>query len=129
METVYSVYSIYYNSNTNTFEDDFNSDIDVYKLMPIKDIVKYKKIGGTYYTKPNELGIIYEIEFPVNDDKRYLNYDPNLNIIFDEYGYIVYNISHFISPVMLSIFKQKKQSMILNGENGEVIELIYDDTW
>lgn len=129
METVYSVYSIYYNSNTNTFEDDFNSDIDVYKLMSIKDIVKYKKIGDTYYTKPNELGIIYEIEFPVNDDKRYLNYDPNLNIIFDEYGYIVYNISHFISPVMLSIFKQKKQSMILNGENGEVIELIYDDTW
>ena len=114
----FSVLTIYYDRNSNTFEDDFNSNIDVYKLM---------SNSGTYYT--NKSGIVYEIEFPIDDINKTLSYDPNLNMIFDEYGHIVYNIFHFVSPIMLSIFKQRKETMIINGKNGEVIELTYDDTW
>lgn len=121
----FSVLTIYYDRNSNTFEDDFNSNIDVYKLMSKKGIVKYKQIGGTYYT--NKSGIVYEIEFPIDDLNKTLSYDSNLNMIFDEYGHIVYNIFHFVSPIMLSIFKQRKEKMIVNGKNGGFVELIYDE--
>lgn len=123
------VYSIYYDHNTNTFEDDFNSSIDVYKLMSVKDIIHYKKIGGTYYTEPNESNVIYEIEFPIRDTELSFSYDPYFNMLFDEYGHVMYNIFHFISPIIWSIFKEKKESMSVKGVNGETIELLYDDTW
>lgn len=120
-----TVYSIYYDCNTNTFDGMLDSNMDVYKLMPVKDILTYKQKGGTYYTKPNSLDVIYEIVFPILDDKLVLRYDSESNMIFDEDDDIVYNIFRFISPIMFSIFKEKKDRMVLTGINNEVVELLY----
>lgn len=119
------VYSIYYDCNTNTFDGMLDSNMDVYKLMPVKDILTYKQKGGTYYTKPNSLDVIYEIVFPILDNKLVLRYDSESNMIFDEDDDIVYNIFRFISPIMFSIFKEKKGRMVITGTNNEIVELLY----
>jgi len=121
-----TVYPIYYDCNANTFEDMFNSNMDVYKLMPVKDILTYKQKGGTYYTRPNSLDVIYEIVFPILNNKRVLRYDSESNMIFDEDGDIIYNIFKFISPIMFSIFKEKKDRMVVTGIDDEVVELLYE---
>lgn len=120
-----TVYSIYYDCNANTFDGMLDSNMDVYKLMSVKDILTYKQKGGTYYTKPNLLDVVYEIVFPILDNKLVLKYDSESNRIFDEDGDIVYNIFRFISPIMFSIFKEKKDRMVLTGINNEVVELLY----
>ena len=119
------VRSIYYDCNTNAFTGMLNSNIDIYKLMSTKDILTYKQKGGTYYTRPNSLNVVYEIVFPILDDKLILRYDSESNMMFDEDDNVIYNIFRFISPIMFSIFKEKKDRMVITGINNEVVELLY----
>ena len=120
-----TVHTIYYDDNANTFEDDFGSNIDISKIMPIKEIIRYKQIGGIYYSKYNVNDVVYEVEFPIRDLNRSLYYDSQSNKIFDEFGDLIYNIFSIVSPNMLSIFRNKKKTMTVYGINGGLIELIY----
>lgn len=119
--------SIYYNDNTNDFENEFGSTIDIYKIMPIKDIVNYKSIGGIYYVDSPLSNITYEIEFPIRDRDRSLYYDLDFNAMLDEDGDTIFNIFSIISPSDFKLFKYKKESMVVFGVRGGLVELIYPD--
>jgi hypothetical protein len=101
--------SIYYDDNTNLFIDDYGNEEDsVVDIMSAKDMVFYKRVGGTYYRTHGD--IIYEIDFPIRDNKRSLQYDSETNIMYDEDGYIVFNIFSIIDPNTLYLFKKGKKS-------------------
>lgn len=124
---MYNIVTVYYDDNTNIFSCDRTEFKDVNKLMTIKEILDYKTKGGIYYTKPNNENVVYEIIFPIRDEKRTLCYDSSYNVMFDEYGCIVYNIFQVISPTILSIFKNKKETMTVHGLNGSLVELRYNE--
>ena len=55
-----------------------------------------------------------------------LFYDPGENIMFDESGFIVFNIFDFINPNIFFLFKTKKQDMLTHNKDGCPVELYYN---
>lgn len=115
---------IEYDDKANQFLDEDGSVFDASKVITLKDIIEYKRVGGVYYSSDNT----YEIDFPIRDTNRILHYDSNLNMIVDEEGDTIYNIHAIVSPMMLSLFKTKKQTMVCYGTNGGLVELVYNGT-
>jgi len=114
--------SIYYNDSDNSFEDDSGEFFyDISDIMPIDDIAKYKKVGGTYYYIIN--GESVEIEFPIRDSIRTLNYDALTNVMYDEEGDILFNMFSIITPNDLYMFKTEKQSITITKPSGDILEL------
>lgn len=51
----------------------------------------------------------------------------NENFLYDECGFPVFDIFDYISPVQLSQFRKNKETMIMPGKNGMLIELHWPD--
>lgn len=117
---------IYYDDNTNSFDDDYgNTEDSVVDIMTYDDMIHYKKVGGTYYCDIN--GVSYEIVFPIRNINRMLQYDSKERIIYDEEGNIVFNIFSIIDPNILYIFKKNKKNMVADTILGGSVELIWID--
>ena len=120
------VVSIYYDDNTNSFEDEDGCDEDsLVGIMTAEDTVKCKREGGTYYRTVDN--IMYEIVFPYWDDKRELYYDVKENVMFNEDGDTVFNIFSIISASALYLFKKGKKTMEVPTINGGWAVLIWPD--
>lgn len=126
----YSAYTetltIFYDDNTNTFEDDYgNVENSVVDIMSQDDMIYYKRVGGTYYRDIG--GVSYEIVFPMREPNRTLYYDIDLNVMMDEDCFPIFNIFSIISPNDLYLFKKNKESVEVRGVNDGFIELIWPD--
>lgn len=120
------VLSIYYDDNTNIFEDEFGVTEDsLVGIISNKDMVKYKAVGGTYYRENN--GITYEVVFPIKGINRTLYYDEEANVMYDEYGITVFNIFSIISPNDLYLFKKEKKTRVVVGVAGGEVEIQWPD--
>lgn len=118
---------IYYDDNTNSFEDDYgNTEDSVVDIMTYDDMIHYKKEGGTYYREMD--GTKYEIVFPFRDQERRLQYDSETNIIYDEGGSIVFNIFSIIDPNTLYLFKSGKEDMMVSTVSGGTASLMWIDS-
>jgi len=119
--------SIYYNDNTNTFEDEYcaDYDYDISNLMENDQILFYKKMGGNVYTRVDDED--FEIVFPVRDEDRTLCYDIDDNTMCDEYGPIVFNIFNIVYPSVLYLFKKNRKTVNVIGINGCKVELKWPD--
>jgi hypothetical protein len=60
-----------------------------------------------------------------SEDPIRLWYDDVRNVMMDEGGYVIFNIFYIISPQVLSLFKKKKEYMIVHGQQGQLVELFY----
>lgn len=58
---------------------------------------------------------------------RQLFYDEHNNIIWDEWGEIVFNIFEIITPNVLALFKKQKGYMVTYSTSGQLIELVYQE--
>jgi hypothetical protein len=115
---------IYYDDNTNMFKDEYGTtETTVVDIMTYDDMMHYKKVGGIY--RHDLGGVMYVIDFPVNNDRRLFMYDSIANVIYDEGGAIVFNIFSIITPNELYIFKLKKESIVLDMIDGGLVELQY----
>jgi len=118
------VQSIYYNDNTNSFEDDFgNVEYDISDILELEQVIYYKKVGGTCYS--NVGGEDFKIEFPTKGLSRSIYYDPKENVMLDEDSNIIYNIFSLITANDLFLFKKNKESINISGIAGETIEMVY----
>lgn len=54
-------------------------------------------------------------------------YDRETNLMFDDGGYIIWNIYDYISPQMFYLFKTNMEDMVVYGNQGQVVELFYPD--
>lgn len=116
--------SIYYNDHDNTFEDDFGCVFyNISELLPNDKIIKYKRIGGTYYSSMN--GKTIEIDFPIRDEERLIIYSQEDNSFTDEDDNLVFNIFNIITTMDLLLFKSNKVSAYIRGIQGELIEFLY----
>jgi len=60
---------------------------------------------------------------------KYLYYDKEENVMFDENGYNVPDIFDWVTTNQLYVFKHKKQTMeCVNNEREQVVVLIYPET-
>lgn len=121
------IITIYYDCNSNLFEDDDGIEYGLSSIISDEDMILYKEFGGTYYYDDPEFYIRYEVIFPKNDPNRTLYYDIEANLMFDEHGNIMYNIFSLISPNDLYLFKKNKKTMDVYGRSGGNIELIWPD--
>jgi hypothetical protein len=56
-----------------------------------------------------------------------LFYDPERNAIFDDCGFMVFDIYKLITPNRLFLFKKQKQHMSTWDEHGDLIVLYYGE--
>jgi len=121
---------ICYNDNNNTFEDEMGQiEYDISDIMPIDQILFFKKNGGTYYTdgSRDEHDIqTFAISFPIRDLERSIYYDRFTNMFDDEYGELVFNIFSIITPNDLLLFKQNKKTIFVNNLKGGVVKMVYE---
>jgi hypothetical protein len=54
-----------------------------------------------------------------------LYYDEEYNLFTDDGGYIIFNIFAIISPNILAIFKLYQENMVVRGNSGKDVTLIY----
>lgn len=122
------ILSIYYDDNTNSFEDENGWFVDIIPndVVPIEEMARNKRLGGSYYYKVDE-EITYEIVFPIRESNRTLYYDAEENIIYDEEDDIVFNIFSIVSPNDLYIFKKGGETIEVCGVLGGLVELIWPD--
>jgi len=52
-------------------------------------------------------------------------YDEKNNVFYDEGGYVVFNISNFVTPNMLYLFRYYKESVCVKSQYGYSIILEY----
>jgi len=123
------VTTIYYDYNKNLFYDEFGQiEYDITDIMPFEQVMIYKKVGGTYYTKIN--GEVFEIEFPISiSNDRALYYYAKDNTMCDDDGDIIYNIFSIITPNDLMLFKKGKETVWIKDIDGDNIELVYSDEY
>jgi len=117
--------TIYYDDNTNLFHDEDGIEYGIPdKIMPFDMVMLYKKVGGTFHVKDLEYDEEYDIEFPTSRSlNRKLHYDEVENVMYDEYGDIVFNIFSIITPNDLYLFKKKKEYMVVTNISGGIAEL------
>ena len=113
---------IVYDDNANVFLDENGRVYNMDGVMPSVDLLRYKMVGGTYYTQT------HEIDFPIRDLNRIIHYSTEFNMFFDEEGDIVYNIFAVVAPSVISLFRKKKVTMVVNGISGGLVEIRYGDT-
>lgn len=58
-------------------------------------------------------------------DLSVLYFDPVNNAMFDADGNVVWDIFNVITPGQLYLFKKKKEWMLVQGVNGQTVELCY----
>lgn len=124
------VIHIEYNDNENCFIDTHGViEYDMSGIMPISDILKFKKTGGIYYCEGLTPNVLYEIDFPERDVSRSIYYDLDLNTMFDEDGSVLVNIFSIVTPNDLLLFKKNKKSIFIVGVTGGFIEMVYPDEY
>lgn len=121
------IMTIYYNCNTNVFSDDDGDEYNVSAIISDENSALFKEIGGIYRYDESEFGIRYEIIFPINDPDRTIYYDIEANVMYDEYGKIMYNIFSLVSPNDLYLFKRNKKTMDVYDQAGGHVELVWPD--
>jgi len=122
----YEVMYIYYDDNANVFRDEFGiEEYDISDIMPSDEIARYKKVGGTYYSKTSTPGEMFEIEFPIREPSRSLYYDVDENVMLDEYGDVMFNIFSLVHPNDLLLFKKGKKDRFVNGLLDSPVLLVY----
>ena len=57
-----------------------------------------------------------------------LFYFEHENYMIDADGCIVYDIFNYITPSQLRLFKERKEWMIVQGVDGDPIELVYSES-
>jgi hypothetical protein len=118
------VQSIYYNDYNNTFEDDFGCIFyNISELLPSDEIIKYKQVGGTYYSTFN--GETIEIDFPIRDNYILIAYYQETNTFMDEDDNIIVNIFSLIPANELFMFKRNKKNAVIKGNQDRIIDLLY----
>ena len=116
--------SIYYNDYDNTFEDmDGNMLYDISNYLPIEKIMKYKQIGGTYYSSVG--GDDFEIVFPIRDNYRLIAYYQETNTFLDEEDVPIFNIFDMLKPNDVFMFKKNKKNAVIKGVQDRIIDLLY----
>jgi hypothetical protein len=121
------IMTIYYNCNTNVFSDDDGDEYNVSAIISDENSALFKEIGGIYRYDEPEVSIRYEIIFPINDPDRTIYYDVEANLLYDEYGKIMYNIFSLVTPNDLYLFKRNKKTMDVYDQAGGHVELVLPD--
>ena len=122
------VSSIYYDDNTNSFEDEDGSIIyDLSKIISPNKLLNYKEVGGTYYFPSDNPNVRWEVVFPIREDTCLIYYDVEENTMTDEEENIIYNIFSFITPNDLLLFKRNKKDVYIPGLKGGMVNMIYVD--
>lgn len=62
-----------------------------------------------------------------NDEVKAYYYDPRINRMIDEDGYIICDIFSIITPNDLYLFKFHKEYTLIKNKFGELIELYYPE--
>jgi hypothetical protein len=74
---------------------------------------------------------IFAIEIPMayyEHDNYCIYYDKENNFFIDEDGVVVCDIFRIIKPNDLYVFKDRKETLVVRGENGKTVELFYPDS-
>lgn len=122
---------LYYDRSINKMIDcDGTIVFDIFRHITPSQLYLFKETGEDIVVFGNHghpIGLIHEEgdDFFYNLDIDVLYYDEDKNVMTDDDGFIVHDIYKIITPNQLYLFKAKKQSMLVTGKNGLVVELIY----
>ena len=118
-----------YRENVMTYQTGEYADDIVSKLLSPERLSFLKQTGGVEYISNYKPNTVYEIDFPIPDDYEVITlyYEPETNMIYDDDGWVLYNIFSLITPQDLMLFKNKMRDMRVYGRNGRLVDLIYSD--